>query len=153
MNKNYFSIIIIIIFLVVIGFISLNKLTKNQNTQILMSSKSVIPINKLDEQTNNNGSVTVSVAPYQSINTGIWEFEIVLNTHSVELDYDLTKTAILIANGKEYQPIAYNGDSPGGHHRKGILKFPPILPQPQSIILKLLQIGGVEERNFVWQLK
>lgn len=103
---------------------------------------------KKDEQ----GSVTVEVKPLEfSPSAQEWTFEITLDTHSVELDDDMAAGAFLVDDkGKEYQAVAWEGDPPGGHHRKGILKFQP-LSLSNVIQLKLREVGGVV-RIFEWRL-
>jgi hypothetical protein len=72
-----------------------------------------------------------------------------MNTHSVELDQDMTKIAILVDDqGKEYKPISWEGPV-GGHHREGMLIFNQITPNPKSVELKISSIGGVV-RSFTW---
>lgn len=142
MTKSYSIIIAFALILAfVIGF------------QVLNLFAPVIQAPDLEPRISNDGPVTVTVAPSKSISADTLEFEIILETHSVELNEDLMKYAILIADNKNYEPIAWNGDPLGGHHRKGILRFASISPQPKSIVLKILRIGGIEERNFIWQLK
>lgn len=152
MKRVYFIIIIsAVILVIVVGLQFFNKSDENQNTQTSTISETVDSNpDELKPQTNNEGSVTIFVTPHKSASTGVWEFEITLDTHSVELSEDLTKTAVLVANNESYYPIAWNGDPPGGHHREGILQFVPISPPPQSIALKINNVGGIEERNFIW---
>ena len=109
----------------------------------------------LSPQTNSEGSVTVKATPRDiSQNSTSWDFEIVLDTHSGNLDQDLVKTFILVDDkGGQYIAISWEGDLPQGHHRQGILKFAPINPKPKSIELKINQIGEVGERSFNWELK
>ncbi|MGB3921794.1 MAG: hypothetical protein WBL19_00725 [Minisyncoccia bacterium] len=104
---------------------------------------------KTDEQAN----VVVIITPIDiSPQAKEWRFNIVMDTHSVELDQDLTKFAVLIDNrGKEYKPINWEG-SVGGHHREGVLTFNQIIPTPESVELKISNIGGIV-RSFTWQLK
>lgn len=154
MKRTYFIIIAFILVLaVVVGFQSLNKSDENRELLTPTLIESVSSTSNLEPQTNNEGPVAVTVAPHKSASAGIWEFEITLETHSVELNEDLMKAAVLIADNKNYEPIAWDGDPPGGHHRKGILQFAPTSSQPQSITLKILGVGGVDERNFTWQIK
>lgn len=154
MKRTYFIIIAFILVLaVVVGFQSLNKSDENRELLTPTLIESVSSTSNLEPQTNNEGPVAVNVAPHKSASAGIWEFEITLETHSVELNEDLMKAAVLIADNKNYEPIAWDGDPPGGHHRKGILQFAPTSSQPQSITLKILGVGGVDERNFTWQIK
>ena len=104
------------------------------------------------KQINSEGEVSVSVLP-KNITNKIWEFEVELNTHSVELSEDLTQVSFLIkSEGEEEKPIAWEGDLPAGPHRKGVLKFNALSPQPAFIILKIREVGGVKERIFQWRI-
>ena len=104
---------------------------------------------KVDDQT----SVTVTVTPSDlSAESGEWKFDIVMSTHSVELDQDMTKVAILVDDfDKEYSPIRWEGAPAGGHHREGVLIFAPVAPYPQDLKLNIKDIGGVQ-RLFSWIL-
>ena len=147
MKKLYFIgvIVLILVLAVIIGLRIFNK-----------SDEKAEPVTQalnLELQTNNEGTVIVSVAP-KNLSGPTWDFEIVLNTHSEELDADLVEVSTLIdENGKEYKPVSWEGSPAGGHHREGILRFEPISPRPKSIILKIRQVGGFEERSFAWKLK
>lgn len=104
---------------------------------------------KKDEQ----ASVTVEVKPLElSPSASQWTFEVVLDTHSVELDDDMAASAFLVDDkGKEYAALAWEGDPPGGHHRKGILKFQSF-SQIDVVQLKIRGIGGTE-RIFEWGIQ
>lgn len=104
---------------------------------------------KIDDQ----ASVTVTVTPSDlSVESGEWKFNVVMDTHSVELDQDMTKVAILIdEQGKEYKALNWEGPT-GSHHREGILTFRKITPAPKSVELKISDIGGVV-RTFKWQFE
>lgn len=96
--------------------------------------------------------VTVTVAPRQLAGAS-WEFEIVLETHVQPLQDDLTKTAALVdAQGTRHAPVAWRGDGPGGHHRRGVLVFAPIQPRPASLELQILRAGEKAPRSFKWQI-
>lgn len=153
MRKSYFIIIAFALILaIVVGFQALNKSNKNQGSQTQVLSESDAQIPNLEARTNSEGAVEVTVTP-KNLSGKEWVFEIALNTHSKELASDLTKTAILLDDkGNEYMPLGWEGDPPSGHHRSGILKFNPVLPQPTLITIKIRQVGGIEERNFTWQL-
>jgi hypothetical protein len=97
-------------------------------------------------------AVTVSVTP-RSLKDGSWEFDVALNTHSQDLKDDLMKSASLIAGGKAHAPAGWKGDPPGGHHRKGVLKFDGIDPGPSEIELRIARPGEPKPRSFRWQLK
>ncbi len=109
----------------------------------------------LAPQTRSEGGVQVKVTPKNiTVAADTWDFEIALNTHSVALDQDLVKTTVLVdAQGKQYLPIAWEGDPPGGHHRSGVLRFKPLAELPSALELRINGVGGVDARAFRWQLQ
>src|SRR5512147_1723607 len=66
-----------------------------------------------------------------------WDFAVTLETHTQALGDDLAKSSVLIADGKQYLPLDWEGASPGGHHRKGSLRFKAIVPRPKSVELQI----------------
>ena len=108
---------------------------------------------KWETKTDDQANVTIVVTPLDlSPQSAEWKFGIVMDTHSVELDQDMTKIAVLVDDrGKKYTPLNWEG-STGGHHREGVLVFNSISPLPQSLELKITGIGKVD-KNFTWQLK
>jgi hypothetical protein len=79
------------------------------------------------------------------------EFRIAMNTHSVDLDFDLVNISTLHDNfGKDYYPVEWKGSEPGGHHRNGILRFPNINTNAKSV--KLI-IKDSTRREFEWSLR
>lgn len=80
-------------------------------------------------------------------------FEVTLETHVHPLVDDLTKVSALIADGKRYAPLAWEGSAPGGHHRKGLLRFGGIAPQPAAVELQIHLTGDTAPRSFRWMLK
>jgi hypothetical protein len=102
-------------------------------------------------QISKEGGVTVKVTPLElSAQAAVWRFEIVLDTHVTALDHDMTAVTVLSTGvGHEYRPLTWEGDKPGGHHRKGVLTFKPIRPAPSSVALKVRHVG-VPERTFSW---
>ena len=117
----------------------------------LFASAQTMPLTK---QVNDDGQVVVGATPLDlSTGANVWRFEVQLNTHVAPLDQDLLQVAVLSdANGRDELPLAWDGDLPGGHHRKGILSFKPISPMPDSVTLKIRQVGSVPERLFTWKL-
>lgn len=119
---------------------------KVQNTSQQQQTKQGGFETKTDEQ----GQVTVKVTP-QTLNGAAWKFDVVFDTHSVELDQDPTQIAVLIDDqGKEHTPSAWEGAGPGGHHREGVLVFEAISSASASVELKIKDVGGVPERSFQW---
>jgi len=103
---------------------------------------------KIDDQ----ASVTITVTPSDlSLESNEWKFDVVMDTHSVELDQDMTRVAILTDDsGKEYGPVRWEGVPAGGHHREGVLVFGQMTAASKTIELKIKNIGGVSERSFKW---
>ena len=82
-----------------------------------------------------------------------WDFEVVLETHTKALNDDLAKSSVLIADGKQYLPLGWEGAPPGGHHRKGVLRFKAIVPPPAAVELQIRLAGDPSPRSFKWLLK
>ena len=82
-----------------------------------------------------------------------WDFEVTLETHSQPLSDDLARSSTLIVEGKQYQPLAWDGAPPGGHHRKGLLRFRAVVPQPRSMELQIRLAGDKSPRSFKWLIK
>src|SRR5512143_1976188 len=75
-------------------------------------------------QTDDEAMVTVAVTPlnFDDKSAATLDFKIALNTHSVDLGYDLTQIATLSNDaGEKVQPIKWAGPAGGGHHREGTL--------------------------------
>lgn len=108
---------------------------------------------KLDPQTSSQSGVTVKVAP-QNLAGEQWEFSLVFDTHSQDLSDDLLKTATLVLDGgNAIAPAAWQGDSPGGHHRKGVLRFKVPAAPPAVVELRVQRPGEAAPRIFRWQLR
>lgn len=116
---------------------------------------SQVAIGKLDTRTNREGPVTVTVTPKEiSPQAETWDFEVTLETHSASLDQDLTRVAVLIdASGTARPPLGWEGDPPGGHHRKGVLRFSRSAEETEFVELRLSGVGGVPRRAFRWRLR
>jgi hypothetical protein len=114
---------------------------------------------QLAELIDKQGSVTVVVealdlvAEQETIN-----FEVSLDTHSVDLSMDLASLARLTTDtGQNVQAIAWDAQR-GGHHVSGILKFPaiidgkPVLDGSSRLTLTISNVDA-PERVFAWDLK
>ncbi len=106
-------------------------------------------------QTNDEAMVTVAVTPLNLSDKSATtlDFEISLNTHSVDLGYDLTQIATLSDDaGEQVQPTKWDGPAGGGHHRTGTLSFPQLKQRGRSLTLTLRGIADVPERTFTWKV-
>jgi len=103
-------------------------------------------------QTSNQDGVKITVEP-RGFPRGAktWDFAITLETHTQPLDDNLVNAATLFADGKPCRPLGWEGTPPGGHHRKGVLRFEAVTPQPQAVELRIRRTGEASPRIFRWQ--
>ncbi len=108
----------------------------------------------LQTKTNDEGRVSFEVTPIDFSYDKPVSFEISIDTHIDSLDFDLTEISVLEDDdGNKYNPIKWEGSSPGGHHRTGILSFPKLNGQTKYIKLVIKDVYGIPERVFVWNLE
>lgn len=107
-------------------------------------------------QTKEEAAVTVRVTPLNldAASAVTLDFEIALDTHSVDLAYDMLSVVTLRSDtGEEVQPTKWDGPAGGGHHLSGTLSFPQLKESGQAVTLILRGIAGVPERTFEWEVK
>jgi hypothetical protein len=110
--------------------------------------------NAYSSLTSSENSVTVDVRPIQLRPSQPAEFEVRMNTHSVDLSQDMVSVSTLKDDqGRDYQPVAWKGSGPGGHHRKGVLEFPVIDGSSKSVKLTIRNVADVPERTFEWKIE
>ena len=105
-------------------------------------------------RTNSGGGVTVKVTYLNPEDAAGPRFQVVLDTHSVDLDaFDLKNVSVLRDDaGKDYQPTQLENKG-GGHHREVTLAFPKSASGAKRLELVIKEIAGVKERSFRWELK
>lgn len=108
----------------------------------------------LEPKTDNQLAVTVTVTLIDiSPQSKEWKFDIVIDTHSVELNQNMAEISALIdGQEREYKPLRFEGASAGCHHKEGVLVFDRITPTPKSVELKITGIANAT-RSFVWQFE
>lgn len=105
-------------------------------------------------QVSNEREIKVTVALHGIPDAAkTWDFEVALETHTKALNDDLAKSSVLIADGKQYLPLGWDGSPPGGHHRKGKLRFKAIAPQPAAVELQIRLANDPSPRSFKWLTK
>ena len=105
-------------------------------------------------RSNRENRVRVDVKPVQLTPGQPARFEVRMNTHSETLGEDMVAVSSLIDNaGRVYQATAWQGSGPGGHHRKGVLEFPKLEDNTDSITLIIKGIANVPERIFMWPVE
>lgn len=109
--------------------------------------------NQLMTQQKEENNVTVEVTP-KTLEAGKNPvFDLNFNTHSVDLDFDITKISSVVDNkGNVLNSSVWKGSGSGGHHRSGTLSFNVPLSQIKSAELIIKNIAGIAERKFRWQL-
>lgn len=109
-------------------------------------------------RTDNQGAVVVKVSPLNPEDPGeMLNFDVVLDTHSVDLSMDLATLAILMTDtGQSVQATLW--DAPrGGHHVEGTLSFPAsteakqFLEGAKTLTLTIKDLDA-PERSFSWSL-
>lgn len=68
------------------------------------------------------GAVTVTMTPTGFGPSGA-AFDVIFETHSVDLGLDLSSSSTLSVNGSPAESGTWVGSEAGGHHREGILTF------------------------------
>lgn len=116
---------------------------KNTDTK-----EEILLLPKADAQ----GGVSIEVEPLDfSFNKPV-RFKISFDTHSGDLDFDLTKQALLIDDrNNQYLPLEWQGGR-GGHHLSGTLIFSSLSANVKTLKLKIFDIYGIKEREFFWEL-
>ncbi len=108
----------------------------------------------VDEQ----GAVTVAVTPENlSLAAETLAFEVVMDTHSVDLSMDLaTLAALTTDNGRSVTATLWDA-VPGGHHVSGVLTFPAVvegtavLAEATQLTLTVTDVDA-PSRTFTWTL-
>ena len=106
----------------------------------------------LETQSNEAESVTVEAKPEVLEAGKEVVFDLSLNTHSVELDYDIASISILTDDKRnQYQASSWSGNK-GGHHISGKLVFPTLKEDAKQITLTVKGIAG-KDRVFSWNIR
>ena len=103
---------------------------------------------------NRENSVRVDVKPVQLVPGQPARFEVRMNSHSETLGEDMIAISSIKDNaGRVFQATAWQGSEPGGHHRKGVLEFPALADNTESITLIIRKVAKAPERTFEWSVE
>lgn len=139
------GIILVIIFTILVGLWIWVLSGSNQIFQNEIKPKAFSP------QFDDRGQVTVDITPLSLELGKEAKFKVVLDTHSVELSYDLLRVSSLRDDkDSNFKPLSWGGGS-GGHHLTGELVFPGLSAKTKSVELIILNISGFD-RRFTWNL-
>jgi hypothetical protein len=105
-------------------------------------------------RTDSGGGVTVKATLLGSQTSGELSFQVVLDTHSVNLDgYDLKNLSSLRDDaGNTYLPTSVENKG-SGHHRQSTVVFSKVAHSTKRVELAIKDIAGVKERLFRWDLE
>jgi hypothetical protein len=100
-------------------------------------------------QTVSGGGVTAKVTYLNPKSNDDPRFQVVLDTHSVNLDsYDLKAITVLRDDtGKSYVPTGVENKGTG-HHRETTVSFPKISNEAKRLEILIKDVAGVKERTF-----
>ena len=148
-SKIFFVLILILAGVVIFGMTAKSR----QEISAISSSNttSTAQTSPFAPQTKTMGAVEVEVKPVSIEREKDMVFELSMNTHSVELNYDYTQIATLTDDfGNSYKPKRWTGGS-SGHHLSGQLIFAPLAENPKKLTLT---VDGVDNKveSFSWQL-
>ncbi len=143
-------VLLFLIGLIIAAFVGLQLISRAKtNSQI--QEKNNISVS-YQSQTDEKGEVVVEATPINLSPKGNVSFDIKFTTHSVDLDYDIKETALLIDDKEnEHKALSWTGGK-GGHHILGILTFSKLSEEATSVQLMIPGIDN-KDRVFTWDLK
>ena len=155
MKSKNVLILVLVVVAVSVGFMIVSRERSSSETPRAKATSGDANTKKWETRVDDQPPVTVEVTPIElGKNIGVWKFAVVFDSHSVSLDDDPLKVATLFDDeGNSYQPTAWEGSGPGGHHREGVLVFEAINPAPLYVELKIKDVGGIPERSFKWNIE
>jgi hypothetical protein len=107
-----------------------------------------------ETRSNRENSVRVDVKPVQLVPGQSARFEVRMNSHSETLGEDMVAvSSVKDSAGRIYQATAWQGSEPGGHHRTGVLEFPKLENNTESITLIIRKVAKVPKRTFEWSVE
>lgn len=156
MKRRTFYILLILFGLILTACASTEKptavATSNNNTAPVAESE--LSLVRTDAQ----GSVAFTVEPLNLDSSGeTLEFMISMETHSVDLAWDLAAQSVL-TNDAGLQVTGLSWPVGTGHHLEGTLTFPTQTADGQSLLAgaKSLTLtirnAGADERVFTWEV-
>ncbi len=103
----------------------------------------------LDALSKSQNQITFAVDPLGFGPSDYVKLQISIDTHTVDLDFDLPKISMLVYDGKEYVPVSWSGPA-AGHHMSGVLEFPPLGNLQKSLKLVVKNAANADW-VFEWQ--
>lgn len=140
--------VVVVAFVIIVGAVWLFSGRASQTANTVTAAGTAGASNASLTKTNAENGMTVAVTPKKN-DDGSWDFSVAIDNHAVSVTQDMVAVSTLTdAAGRHWPPQSWTGDPPGGHHRKGILKFNSLSSPPASLTIR--DLGGVLERTFTW---
>lgn len=150
MNSRLFFVLLLGIVGVAIFGLSVKPKQSTATTAVPKEEVSEQPATQ-QPQNKSLGAVDVEIIPINIESGDDLIFQMTMNTHSVELEYDYTQIATLTDDqGNTYKPITWTGGN-SGHHLEGELVFAALPKNPENLTLTLEDIDN-ESGTFTWKL-
>lgn len=93
--------------------------------------------------------VTVAVTPGNlDADSGMWDFAVAFDSRGARLNDELMESVVLVGDGRQVKPLAWEGAAAGGTHRAGVLKFIAMKPRPKDLELRITRPGEAKPRVF-----
>jgi hypothetical protein len=94
--------------------------------------------------------VTVAVtAGNLDADSSIWDFALAMDSaRGGRLNDELMESVVLIGDGRQVKPLAWEGAQAGGSHRAGVIKFIALHPRPKELELRITRPGEPKPRVF-----
>jgi hypothetical protein len=151
----------VLLFLLVLFLSACSPAGKTQPVVSLPTETTSTPSQAASEGTtlsDQQGAVVVEVTPLNLGNPGqTLDFQVSMNTHSVDLSMDLSTLASLATDtGLQVDAISWDGPL-GGHHVSGTLSFPatvdskPLLAGASQLTLTIRSVDS-DARVFTWSI-
>lgn len=126
-----------------------------RQTKIVQNAPAQLQNNSYQTQESSEANVTVSVIPRVLFLREKPVFDVVFETHSVDLNFDVASIATL--EDQDTNVLGkpqWDGTPAGGHHRNGALSFSePLAQSIRQVTITLRDIAGVAKRTFTWEVK
>ena len=136
----------IVVLLIALGWVFFSNSKPRAASLESSVGSATTPDANFDTKRGEMGAVMVEVTPLSSA-----EYEIVFNTHSVELNFDFTEIIKLKDDlGNSYEAQIWSGEQ-GGHHLQGNIVFSEIDARAKGVTITILDIEG-EVLSFEWPL-
>ncbi len=148
-SKLFFILLLMVAGVAVFGVAA--KPSSEQQVLATTQTEESYESSTLVTQSKTMGVVSVDVTPaFTELENGL-VFDIAMNNHSVDLDYDFTQIVTLTdEKGNTYKPSEWTGNV-GGHHVSGQLIFTAVSSEAKQLTLTLSSVDN-ETTDFSWEL-